>query len=115
MQSLFLTALTVFATAVSALSSAGGRLLVVLDDVAEKESYGQFLGDIAGEQKKQLRPCRTTRADTDGFLQLEALTLHMRRQRATSSSSSTWAREHTTTSSSSPPPLRVPLHRFMVN
>jgi oligosaccharyltransferase complex subunit beta len=47
MQSLFLTAITVFATAVSALSSAGGRLLVVLDDLAEKESYGQFLGDIA--------------------------------------------------------------------
>ncbi|KEY68612.1 hypothetical protein S7711_05792 [Stachybotrys chartarum IBT 7711] len=48
MRSLFTTVLTLlFAAAVSAISTAGGRLLVVLDDVADKDSYGQFLGDIA--------------------------------------------------------------------
>lgn len=35
-----------FAAAASAVSTTGNRLLVVLDDVAEKETYGQFFGDL---------------------------------------------------------------------
>jgi len=34
---------------VSALSATGGRLLVVLDDVADKDKYSQFWGDLQGE------------------------------------------------------------------
>lgn len=37
------------AAAVSAASTAGNRLLVVLDDVADKDSYKSFLGDLSGE------------------------------------------------------------------
>ncbi len=37
-----------FAAAVSALSTSGNRLLVILEDVAEKENYSKFLGDLAG-------------------------------------------------------------------
>lgn len=37
-----------YAAAVSAVSTAGNRLLVVLDDVAEKDLYSQFLGDLTG-------------------------------------------------------------------
>lgn len=33
---------------VSALSAAGKRLLVVVEDVAEKEKYAVFLGDLEG-------------------------------------------------------------------
>ncbi|KAH7316830.1 dolichyl-diphosphooligosaccharide-protein glycosyltransferase 48kD subunit [Stachybotrys elegans] len=48
MKSLLLSAvLFLFAAVASALSTAGSRLLVVLDDVAEKALYGQFLGDLA--------------------------------------------------------------------
>ncbi|KAK3298424.1 oligosaccharyl transferase-like protein [Chaetomium fimeti] len=35
-----------FAAAVSAISTSGNRLLVILDDVADKENYSQFLGDL---------------------------------------------------------------------
>lgn len=35
-----------FAAIVHAISSSGDRLLVVLDDVAEKETYSKFLGDL---------------------------------------------------------------------
>ena len=38
----------VFAAAVTALSTSGNRLLVVLEDVAEKENYSKFLGDLEG-------------------------------------------------------------------
>lgn len=31
-----------------ALSTSGNRLLVVLEDLAEKEKYGRFLGDLKG-------------------------------------------------------------------
>lgn len=33
---------------VRALSSTGSRLLAILEDVAEKERYSQFLGDLEG-------------------------------------------------------------------
>ncbi|KAK4151446.1 Dolichyl-diphosphooligosaccharide--protein glycosyltransferase subunit wbp1 [Chaetomidium leptoderma] len=44
--SLFSLLAFLFAAAVSALSTSGNRLLVILDDVAEKESYSKFLGDL---------------------------------------------------------------------
>jgi hypothetical protein len=34
---------------VSALSASGNRLLVVLEELAEKEKYGKFFGDLKGE------------------------------------------------------------------
>ncbi|KAL7793707.1 Dolichyl-diphosphooligosaccharide--protein glycosyltransferase subunit WBP1 [Trichoderma ceciliae] len=46
MRSLLSVAALLCAAAVSAVSTAGNRLLVVLDDVAEKDTYGQFLGDL---------------------------------------------------------------------
>ena len=36
------------AAVVQAASSTGSRLLAVFDDVAEKESYSKFLGDLEG-------------------------------------------------------------------
>ena len=36
------------AALVSAVSQGGDRLLVILDDVAEKAGYSKFLGDLAG-------------------------------------------------------------------
>jgi len=33
----------------SALSASGNRLLVVLEELAEKEKYGKFFGDLKGE------------------------------------------------------------------
>lgn len=41
-----------FAAVVSAISTSGNRLLVVLDNVADKEDYSKFLGDLES-------PCRT--------------------------------------------------------
>lgn len=38
-----------FASVVAALSTTGNRLLVVLEDVAEKAAYGTFLGDLKGK------------------------------------------------------------------
>lgn len=40
----------VFAAVASAVSTSGNRLLVVLDDVADKSAYSQFFGDLNGEQ-----------------------------------------------------------------
>ena len=36
--------------AVNALSHSGNRLLVVLEESAEKEKYSKFLGDLEGER-----------------------------------------------------------------
>lgn len=33
---------------VNALSSSGNRLLVILEELAEKEKYSKFLGDLEG-------------------------------------------------------------------
>ncbi|PON10392.1 hypothetical protein C2W62_50310 [Candidatus Entotheonella serta] len=41
-----------FAAAVSAVSTTGNRLLVVLDDAAEKDAYSQFFGDLTGEDPR---------------------------------------------------------------
>ena len=49
MRSLLSVVVLLFAAAVAAVSTAGSRLLVVLDDVADKDAYKQFLGDLTGE------------------------------------------------------------------
>lgn len=46
MSSLLSLFVFLFAAVVSAISTSGNRLLVILDDVAEKESYSKFLGDL---------------------------------------------------------------------
>jgi oligosaccharyltransferase complex subunit beta len=46
MKTLFSFLVLLFAAIVHALSTAGDRLLIVLDDVAEKEGYSQFFGDL---------------------------------------------------------------------
>lgn len=43
----FSVVISALAAATSALSTTGPRLLVVLDDVADKAAYGQFFGDLA--------------------------------------------------------------------
>lgn len=40
--------LLLFTAAAQAISSSGSRLLVVLEDVAEKAQYSKFLGDLEG-------------------------------------------------------------------
>lgn len=49
MRSFLGTAIFLFAAVVSAVSTAGNRLLVVLDDVADKDNYKQFFGDLTGK------------------------------------------------------------------
>lgn len=46
MRSLLSLAVLVLATVVSAISTTGDRLLVVLDDAAEQAGYSKFLGDL---------------------------------------------------------------------
>ncbi|KHO01343.1 Oligosaccharyl transferase complex, subunit Wbp1 [Metarhizium album ARSEF 1941] len=46
MRSILGAAALVFAAAVSAISTAGNRLLVVLDDVSDKDKYSRFFGDL---------------------------------------------------------------------
>jgi oligosaccharyltransferase complex subunit beta len=48
MRSLVTLVVLLLAAAVQAISSAGDRLLVILDDVADKSSYSKFLGDLKG-------------------------------------------------------------------
>ncbi|KAI1141105.1 Dolichyl-diphosphooligosaccharide-protein glycosyltransferase 48kDa subunit [Hypoxylon sp. FL0543] len=48
MKSLISLFVLLWAALVHAISSSGDRLLVVLDDVAEKEGYSKFLGDLEG-------------------------------------------------------------------
>ena len=52
----FLSAVVfLFVSAVAAVSTTGNRLLVVLDDVAEKEQYKQFFGDLSGKFMQRRR------------------------------------------------------------
>ncbi|KAH6630352.1 Dolichyl-diphosphooligosaccharide--protein glycosyltransferase subunit WBP1 [Chaetomium sp. MPI-SDFR-AT-0129] len=46
MRSLISLFVFLFAAVVSAVSTSGGRLLAILDDLAEKEKYTKFLGDL---------------------------------------------------------------------
>lgn len=41
-------AVALFATVVSAVSSSGNRLLVLLDNAEDKAAYTSFLGDLSG-------------------------------------------------------------------
>ncbi|KAK3991178.1 Dolichyl-diphosphooligosaccharide--protein glycosyltransferase subunit wbp1 [Cladorrhinum sp. PSN332] len=47
MRSLLSLIVFLFAVSVSAVSTTGNRLLAILDDVADKENYSKFLGDLA--------------------------------------------------------------------
>lgn len=49
MRSLVSLLVLLFAAIVSAVSTSGSRLLVVADDVADKDAYTKFFGDLAGE------------------------------------------------------------------
>jgi oligosaccharyltransferase complex subunit beta len=40
---------------VQAISTSGNRLLVVVEELAEKEKYSKFLGDLKGMMFSQLR------------------------------------------------------------
>lgn len=48
MRSLVSFLVLLFAAVARAVSSSGDRLLVVLDDAAEKAAYSKFLGDLEG-------------------------------------------------------------------
>ena len=48
MRSLFSFLALVVATVVTAISTTGDRLLVILDNVEDKAAYSQFLGDLEG-------------------------------------------------------------------
>ena len=52
MRSLLSLVVLLFAAIVSAASTSGNRLLVVADDVADKEAYTTFFGDLAGEMPR---------------------------------------------------------------
>lgn len=49
MRSFLSVVVFLFAAVVSAVSTTGNRLLVVLDDVTDKDSYKQFFGDLTGK------------------------------------------------------------------
>lgn len=50
MRSLLSLVLFLFAALVSAASTAGNRLLVVLDNIEEKDAYSIFFGDLSCEE-----------------------------------------------------------------
>ena len=52
MRSVLSLAVLAAASVVSAVSVTGNRLLVVLDDVAEKESYSKLFGSLTGDGKR---------------------------------------------------------------
>lgn len=56
MRSIASAAVLLLAAVVSAVSTAGNRLLVVLDDVSEKNNYNQFFGDLKGKEKNDAYP-----------------------------------------------------------
>lgn len=49
MQTILSAAVLLLAAVVSAVSTTGNRLLVVLDNVADKDNYKQFFGDLTGK------------------------------------------------------------------
>jgi oligosaccharyltransferase complex subunit beta len=49
MKTLLSLCVLLLAALASAVSSSGSRLLVVLDDLADKASYSKFLGDLESE------------------------------------------------------------------
>lgn len=65
MQSILVAIICLFAALVPAISTTGSRLLVVLDDVAEKANYKQFLGDLSGTH--EFRNANRHRVSIDGL------------------------------------------------
>jgi oligosaccharyltransferase complex subunit beta len=54
MRSLLSVAVLLFAAIVSAVSTAGDRLLVVADDVADTEAYGKFFEDLTSKLRRRI-------------------------------------------------------------
>ena len=98
------SALVLLIAAVQALSTAGTRLLVVLDEGTEKGSYSKFWEDLEGERLQQSN--LETEVDLI-HLQLEDSNSPSNLSRMRSSHYSSMAREPTTTSSSSQHDLKV--------
>ena len=108
MQTILSAAVLLLAAVASAVSTTGNRLLVVLDNVAEKDDYKQFFGDLTGKLKEQeglgLVPSLTQMqpigksADSRAFLlQTEATRSHTRHREAIMSSYFIWGSGHMTT------------------
>lgn len=57
MRSLLSLALFLFAALVSAVSTAGSRLLVVLDKPEDKEAYTTFFRDLTGNHHSMVLEC----------------------------------------------------------
>ncbi|KAL1872285.1 hypothetical protein VTK73DRAFT_1667 [Phialemonium thermophilum] len=68
MKSLFSLSILLLATLVSAISSAGDRLLAVFDDVAEKSNYSKFLADL--EERGFKISYETPKSDTLSLFEL---------------------------------------------
>lgn len=78
-----------------AVSSAGNKLLVVIEELAEKSKYSKYLGDLEGKERPRPHHLELffSLADTNiGQLQLEALIFPTNHQRATKLRFSNWAR-----------------------
>lgn len=55
MRWLFCSLLLALIGFVNGLSSSGNRVLVVIEEAAERENYSTFLGDLEGEQSAYIR------------------------------------------------------------
>ena len=77
---------------VQAVSSSGNKLLVVLEELADKSKYSKYLADLEGMDSYHSAWFMVPGAD---FLELkaEATVLQLNRQRAIMLRSSNWARE----------------------
>lgn len=112
MQSLISLAVLLFATTAAALSTAGHRVLVVLDQVDHQHAYTRFFGDLKGEPPSPAS-CRAQSIAilvanrTLLFFQPEVSTSRTRRPAARACSCSIWGNETTITSSSFPQRSRV--------
>ena len=96
MRWLFSFLLLALLSLVQALSSSGARLLVVIEEAAEKEKYSQFLGDLEGAPGTTAVNIVTN--DTNALvLQGEASSSRTSHLKMRSSHCSNMASEHTTT------------------
>jgi hypothetical protein len=100
---------------VQAASSSGNKLLVVLEELAEKSKYSKYLGDLEGTELLMAFVClfRLNFANI-GKLQLEASRLHTNHQRATKLRCLSWARELTITYSFYHQSRKVQYHKIVL-
>lgn len=59
MRSLLSYLVLAFVSVVAAISTTGDRLLVILDDVADKANYSKFLGDLESQFHIPDHPCQS--------------------------------------------------------